>query len=229
MHEASLHENNVFVTLTYKEAPESLNYVDYPLFMRRLRKARGYARFFCAGEYGEENARPHYHAVLFGVSFGDGVYLGKSPAGFRLYRSDELSALWKLGHCSYGDVTFNSAAYVARYVMKKVTGDASEAHYAGRMPEFCRMSLKPGIGERWLDKYWSDVFPQGKVVSRGHLANAPRYYRKKFAARFPELARSQSFDQLEEKAGRLEEEAPSRLAAKEAVNEARLGMLKRKL
>lgn len=229
MHEAQLHEHNSFVTLTYREAPESLDYGDYQLFMRRLRNARGYARFFCAGEYGEERLRPHFHAVLFGVGFSDGVYLGKSEAGFKLYRSDALSELWKLGHASYGSVTFESAAYVARYVVKKVTGDRADDHYRGRVPEFARMSLRPGIGARWLDKYWSDVFPAGKVVARGHLANAPRFYRKKFAQRFPDLARAQSYEQMEDASLRVEENAPDRIEAKKEVTKARLGMLKRKL
>lgn len=229
MHEAALHENNVFVTLTYKEAPNSLEYGDFQRFMRRLRKERGYARFFACGEYGEEGGRPHFHAVLFGVRFDDGEYLGKSGSGSKLYRSVALSELWPHGYASYGSVTFESAAYVARYVVKKVTGDGADAHYAGRVPEFARMSLRPGIGARWLEKYWSDVFPEGKVVSRDHVSNAPRYYRKKFAERFPDLARVRSDEQMEEIQKRVEEDAPGRLKAKEAVTVARLGMLKRKI
>jgi len=229
MHEASMHESNSFVTLTYKESPESLVYSDYQMFMRRLRKARGNSRFFCAGEYGELKARPHFHAVLFGVGFDDGEYLGKSDAGFKLYCSDALSELWPLGFASYGSVTFESAAYVARYVVKKVTGELADFHYAGRVPEFARMSLRPGIGQSWLEKYWSDVFPSGKVVSRGFVANAPRYYRKKFAAKFPLLAREMSFRQMEDSQNEIEEQFPSRLAAKEAVTGARLRMLKRKI
>lgn len=120
MHEAKMHERNSFVTLTYKDAPVSLQYRDYQLFMKRLVKARGSCRFFCGGEYGEAGGRPHFHAVLFGVSFEDSRYLGKSPAGFKLYRSDALSELWKLGFSSVGAVSFESAAYVARYAVKKL-------------------------------------------------------------------------------------------------------------
>lgn len=229
MHEASMHENNSFVTLTYKDAPDSLDYGDFQRFMRRLRKERGYARFFCCGEYGEEGGRPHFHAVLFGVSFSDRASLGKGDSGFRVFRSDELSELWPAGFASVGDVTFESAAYVARYVVKKVTGDEAAAHYGDRTPEFARMSLKPGIGARWLEKFWSDVFPSGKVVARGFVSNAPRFYRKKFAARFPELAAAQSAKQMEEVQLRVEEDAPDRVRAKEAVTRARLSMLKRKI
>lgn len=229
MHEASLHEHNSFVTLTYKEAPESLDYGDFQLFMRRLRRERGYARFFCCGEYGEEGGRPHFHAVLFGVSFSDGALVGKSESGFRVYRSDELSALWKLGFASFGAVTFESAGYCARYVVKKVTGEGADAHYEGKKPEFARMSLRPGIGARWLDKYFSDVFPDGKVVSRGHLANAPRFYRKVFARKFPALAARQSDRYLADMASRVQDNSPARIEAKRTVAEARLSMLKRKI
>lgn len=230
MHEASMHENNSFVTLTYKEAPVSLEYSDYQLFMRRVRREFGYARFFMSGEYGELHERPHFHAILFGVRFSDGSYLGKSEAGFKLYRSECLSGLWKLGHASFGAVSFESAAYVARYVVKKVTGAAAVAHYGARVPEFARMSLRPGIGERWLEKYWADVWPSGQVVVRdGRVGNAPRYYRKKFAARFPELAERLSLEQQEVMQSKVEENFPARLEAKAAVTSARLKMLKRKL
>lgn len=229
MHEASMHDNNSFVTLTYKEAPQSLVYRDFQLFMRRVRKEYGYARYFMCGEYGEAGGRPHFHAVLFGLSFPDRASLGKSDSGFRVFRSNALSALWPAGFASVGDVTFESAAYVARYVVKKVTGMDAEAFYGEREPEFARMSLKPGIGARWLDRFWSDVFPSGKVVSRGFVSNAPRFYRKKFAARFPDVARRQSFEQLEVVASRVEDNTPARLEAKESVELARLAMLKRKI
>lgn len=229
MHEAQMHDWNSFVTLTYAKAPESLEYSDFQLFMRRLRKARGYARFFCSGEYGDERGRPHFHAVLFGVRFEDGRCIGRSPAGFKLYDSPDLLSLWRLGHCSVGSVTFESAAYVARYVVKKITGEAAEEHYGGRRPEFAQMSRKPGIGSAWLDKFWTDVFPASRVVVNGVEANPPRFYRKRFRERFPMAARDLQFEQAEKVLGELDENAPKRLEAKEAVQRARLSMLKRKL
>lgn len=229
MHEAQLHDHNSFVTLTYADAPLSLEYGDFQVFMRRLRKARGYARFFCSGEYGDERGRPHFHAVLFGVRFEDGRYLGKSPGGFKLYESADLLSLWRLGHCSVGSVTFESAAYVARYVVKKVTGEAAAEHYGGRRPEFAQMSRKPGIGSKWLEQYWSDVYPRGKVVVNGVEANPPRFYRKRFAERFPRAAEAMSFEQQEEVQARVEDNTPVRVEAKRVVQLARLAMLKRKL
>ena len=135
MHEAQMHENNCFITLTIN--PEelekrknkwSLDHREFQLFMKRLRKKYGEVRFYMCGEYGEENKRPHYHACLFGVEFED-KELHRVRRGIPLYKSETLNKLWKLGFCTIGDVTFESAAYVARYIMKKVTGEKAEEHY----------------------------------------------------------------------------------------------------
>ena len=46
---------------------QTLYYPDVQLFLKKLRKAyKSKLRFFCAGEYGEQTARPHYHMILYG-------------------------------------------------------------------------------------------------------------------------------------------------------------------
>lgn len=188
MHEAQLHERNSFVTLTYAKAPLTLHYTDYQAFMRRLRKSTpALVRFYMAGEYGELTARPHFHAILFGIDWEDKKLFKKTPSG-NLYTSQTLTNLWAAGHCTTADVTFQTAAYVARYVMKKVTGPAATHHYqvldpttgelVTRRPEFNKMSLKPGIAAAWFERFRSDVFPGGQVVQNGNLRKAPRYYDK---------------------------------------------------
>lgn len=161
VHEASMYEHNSFVTLTYDEdnLPNrgQLRYDHWQNFAKRLRKQiePSRVRFFMCGEYGEENGRPHYHACLFGHDWEDKKYHMTTNAGEKLYTSESLDKLWGHGLCSTGDVTFASAGYVARYVLKKITGDAAEEHYRrfdelGHYqlePEFCGMSLKPGLGE----------------------------------------------------------------------------------
>ena len=174
VHEASLHENNCFITLTYDDAhlPSdlSLNLVHFQKFMKRLRKRFGDGiRFFHCGEYGENFGRPHYHACLFNFDLPDRV-LWSTRSGVNLYTSHILSSLWPFGFVTVGDVTFESAAYVARYVMKKVTGKNAQDHYEWvhpitgqvyeRAPEYVTMSRRPGIGKGWLEKYMSDVFPR---------------------------------------------------------------------
>ena len=237
MNEASLHEENCFITLTYKDAPKSLQYRDFQLFMKRLRRQWPGVRFYMCGEYGEDFGRPHYHAVLFGMNFPD-RYRWRKVNGHQLYRSPKLEALWQLGHCEIGAVTFESAAYVARYCMKKITGDAAEAHYSyvdedtgevcRREPEFCHMSLKPGIGARWLEKYQSDVYPAGEMVVRGVKSKSPRYYDKLYRR----VDRVEHDYMKSERAANITpaqhaEGSASRLKVREAVATARVSSLKR--
>ena len=193
MHEAQLHDSNCFITLTYSDqylpSDRSLHYEHFQKFMKRLRKfSKVPIRFYMCGEYGEKLQRPHYHACIFGYDFPDKKFLTKTPSGDFLYTSEILSKLWPFGITSIGSLTFQSAAYVARYIMKKITGDQSFNHYNevdqdgvivnSRVPDFTRMSLKPGIGAGWLEKYHSDVYPHDHVVVKGRPTSVPRYYDK---------------------------------------------------
>lgn len=195
LHEASLYDRNAFITLTYDDAHlppgGSLSYPDFQRFMKRLRRRIGSkVRFYAGGEYGEQGTiRPHFHACLFGYDFPDKVFFKRSSSGDKLYTSKLLEFLWPFGISSVGDVTFQSAAYIARYCVAKRTGDAAKSWYAcdefidenGEVrdsvtPEFNRMSLKPGIGSRWLDKFQTDVYPRDYVVVNGVKVKPPKYY-----------------------------------------------------
>lgn len=182
VHEAKLYDDNCFVTLTY--APEhlpsrgSLVKKHIQDFMKRLRKKfsdRKIRVFYC-GEYGDQLSRPHYHLCLFNLDFPDKERLFKIQGNWS-YSSNILSQLWTFGHSSVTGFSFETAAYVARYCTKKITGSIASDHYQGRVPEFCGMSLKPGIGKNWFDKYAkTDLFPHDNVVSRGVKCKPPRYY-----------------------------------------------------
>lgn len=192
VHEASLHKRNCFVTLTYDDphlpAGGGLSLRDWQLFMKKLRKYAGRCkvRFFMCGEYGEKFCRPHFHACLFNWDFADKV-LWSVRDGVRLYRSPRLEKLWGNGFCSVGDVTFESAAYVARYIMKKVTGAGAPDRYdvfdrkTGEVfqesrPEFVTMSRRPGIARGWFEKFSLDTYPSDFVVLRGMKMKPPRFY-----------------------------------------------------
>lgn len=169
-HEASLHEDNCFITLTYD--PEhyprdgSLSKPALQKFFKRLRKRRGKFRYYACGEYGNESFRAHYHAILFGLDFPDKV-LYTTTQGNELFISPELASIWQFGFSTIGNVSFESCAYVVRYCMKKVTGEEAEAHYrsvdpeTGEIyaiePEFALMSRRPGIGRDWFLKFRKDV------------------------------------------------------------------------
>lgn len=195
MHESSLHRDNSFLTLTYREEDLPLGERDYPtlaprdlmLFWKKLRRELqrqgrnldvNPIRYFACGEYGDKRGRPHYHACLFGF-YPEDARLYSVKNGNRVYSSGFLDSVWKLGDVRIGDVTFESASYVARYIMKKQTGKAAEIYDERRIePEFTRMSRNPGIGADWFAKYGATVFPRDRVVVRGFEAPPPRYYLK---------------------------------------------------
>jgi hypothetical protein len=245
MHEASQWDENCFVTLTYARdclPPDgSLEHRDFQLFLKRVRKhfAPSRVRFYMCGEYGETTLRAHYHACLFGVNFSsDRVPAGKSASGMAFYDSALLSKLWGHGRVSVQDLTKETASYCARYIMKKVLGKDSEKAYEfvdsdgvvhKRRPEYAAMSLKPGIGAAWFEKYGRDVFPHDFVVADGMKFTPPRYYDKLF-----KRGKSVKLDEVEfarqERAKRsAPDQTDERRRVREIVHEARVSTLKRNL
>ncbi len=238
-HEASLYEDNAFITLTYSDAhlpsDGSLNLVHFQKFIKRLRKQYGpKIRYYHCGEYGEKFKRPHYHACLFNFDFED-KKLFQIKNNNRYYTSEILQTLWPMGFSIIGDVTFQSAAYVARYIMKKINGAAAENHYANPetgeilKPEYTTMSRRPGIGSAWLKKYQSDVYPGDFVVMGGKKMKPPKYYDRQY-----ELTNPSEYGQLKTdrvlNAKKFESNnTPERLKTREVVQKARLNLLPRKL
>lgn len=186
--EQRMHAESAFLTLTYSDKNLPLNgslvVRDLQLFMKRLRKRRAKGlRFFGCGEYGETTRRPHYHVLLLNTMFPDQIFCKKSFTGdFDLKTSVELSELWPFGEHWIGDVTFQSAAYVARYCIKKVTGKNAEAHYGERQPEFTCMSRRPGIGYTWFTRHGDEAYARDSCVANGREVGLPRYYDTKYEA-----------------------------------------------
>ncbi len=185
-HEAYLYDDNCFITLTYADehlrfTPEglpTLHRPDLTLFLKRLRKRFNHKiRYFGCGEYGSKLFRPHYHLVLFNHDFKD-KSLFKSGK-FPLFISNVLQELWPFGPSIVAGFSFESAAYTARYCVKKINGSSADEHYSGRVPEFSAMSRKPGLGCDFFFKYYYDIVNYDRVVSRGgHASQPPRYYDK---------------------------------------------------
>ena len=162
--ESFLHSSNCFVTLTYKdlELPATLDGLmtldkaDVQKFIKKLRKKVNpkKIRYFYCGEYGDKTQRPHYHLALYG--------LGMEHTGL-------ITDTWDKGHVMVGDLTIDSANYIAKYVTKKMTNPNNrqvEEWLHGRSPEFAHMSLKPGIGAGTIKKIARDTYgllPDGEV------------------------------------------------------------------
>jgi len=197
-----MHSENCFITLTYDDDflpfGGSLYRPDFQKFCKRLRKKVGPFRLFYCGEYGETTRRPHYHAILFGFRPNDPELF--SQGKHKLYESKLLRETWGLGHASFGEATFETAAYVARYVTKKITGPAAEKHYQtvdpetgeiyDLVPEFNGMSRRPGIGLPWLKKYGRGAYERDEVVLRSKAMKPPRAYDLQFEVTDPLLFQS---------------------------------------
>lgn len=191
MKERKLHDHSSFLTLTYHDdhlprtpsGRPTLVLEDVQLFLKRLREefAPKRLRFFQCGEYGEKTLRPHYHMILFGEDFNkDRTPIENSRSGYAQYQSPTLTKIWGLGRCTISEVSFESAAYVARYCLKKITGPASKNHYQGAKPEFVTMSRRPGIASQYFADYKNDVYPHDEIIpDLGRPASLPpRYFDK---------------------------------------------------
>jgi len=184
---------------------------DFQDFMKRLRKRfKGYEpvpdskrypiRYFHCGEYGEKLQRPHHHACIFNFQFPDRVqwesYKVSSAARNRvkeqtkLYTSKILTELWTHGLAVIGEVTWQSAAYVARYITKKINGAEAAVHYLNGHPdletgecyylepEYITMSRCPGIGSYWFDLHGEDQYNKDYITHLGKKYGIPAFYDK---------------------------------------------------
>lgn len=185
------------------------------------------------GEYGTENWRPHYHAILFNWDWKDKKYYKTTGSGEKIYLSETLEKLWPHGYSSTAAATFESAAYIARYCMQKVTGEAAHEHYKRHdsqgeyqlIPEFNQASRKPGIGGDWWKFYKNDVYQHDYVVMNGVKTNVPKYYDKLLKRIDPD--KMQEFKESREWNGyqnRIDNTA-ERLLVKEQVAKAKLQQL----
>lgn len=181
--------NDQFYTLVKK---------DFQDFMKRLRASKLVCgkklRFYAAGEYGDNTFRPHYHVILFGLSLADISDLqnfGRNELGQTHYISDSIRSIWSHGFVLVSDVSWNTFAYVSRYVTKKAMSTHLVSEMLNQMPEFSLMSRKPGIGRFYLDEH-PDCFEYQSIVlsdkEGSKKVNIPKYFVKQLELTDPERA-----------------------------------------
>jgi hypothetical protein len=165
------------------ESVQTLLYTDVQKFLKRLRKAyKKKLRFFCAGEYGEQTARPHYHMILYGWEPTDLKQLYKiHHNGY--YTSEWLEKLWGNGQIQIAQAVPETYRYVAGYVTKKmyeIDGQKANVYYKlGQQKPFACMSLKPGLGDSYYQEHKEEIWRQGYIqCTNGKQAQIPRYYEK---------------------------------------------------
>jgi hypothetical protein len=206
--------------------------------MKRFRKQNSNQtiRFFHCGEYGEKFSRPHYHACIFGYDFPDKKLKQAREEG-SYYTSQLLSDLWGKGHCILGDVTFESAAYVARYITKKVTGQLADMHYNNvnfstgeiieRRPEYVTMSRRPGIAKGWIDKYLHSTFDNDRVIINGKIIRPPKYYDGQYEISHPERLAKLKAKRIKKAKQHAENNTLERRMVREECQELKFKQLKR--
>jgi len=192
IHEARMHRENRFLTLTYdnEHLPTELRPKHLTDFIKRLREHRSRdteniflgtrsasIRYLACGEYGDKTERPHYHLSLFNCGFADEIRYSNE-----LRESQTLTAIWGKGAAKLATFTPRTAGYVANYLVKEGKKTYYMADHDGviheREPPFRRMSKNPAIGRTWLEKYGNDL-QHGYIIKPGGMkVRIPRYYTK---------------------------------------------------
>lgn len=193
VHEAKMHEKNSFITLTYSNEhlkSTKLVYADWQNFMKKLRKTQdGPIGCFVTGEYGDENKRPHWHALLFNYDFPDKKYYRTTEGGNGVYTSATLERLWGFNDSEerpneIGDVNILTAGYCARYAAKKL---AHDKEFNEEFKPISKKSSKYAIGRKWLERYYqTDCFNSGRLtLADGSTSSIPRYYERWLKQKHP--------------------------------------------
>lgn len=213
--EMQKYDQNCFITFTYDEehVPErwycdletkkervslTLDKRDLQLFWKRLREDGNNCRYYACGEYGDKYARPHMHAIIFGYRPDDLIpasqyndkFVDASELGYNYFVSPYLNSVWKKGAVLVADASWESAAYTARYVMKKLKGMARSFYDRNCIePEFVTMSRKPGIGSDWFDdnkKCYATFLKQYIKTEKGSREMCKiRYFDEKIEDKYP--------------------------------------------
>lgn len=160
--------SNKFMTLNKKHCQDFmklLRYYQNEFYKQRKipKKEWRKIRYYTAGEYGSEGARPHYHIILFDA-----------------YPECVLDA-WTMGSVYFGSVSSASVGYSLKYMSKagKIPIHARD----DRVPEFALMSK--GLGKNYLTDemikwHETDMYNRMYLNYEGQKkCSMPRYYKDK--------------------------------------------------
>jgi hypothetical protein len=188
--ETKQNPTGIFLTLSYdnKHLPigelgnPTLRKRDITLFKKRLRERTGATiKTFECGEYGEKRGRPHYHMIIWNWKPTDERLIKQNISGDSLFNSQYLEKIWSKGLIIYGNISYESAAYVARYVNKK---KITRALAPDQEETYINMSRKEGIGKgEWTinhEKYQklNSIYVPTKNGTK--ICKIPRYYLKQW-------------------------------------------------
>lgn len=205
MLELPYHESSYFLTLTYDDnhlrygdvhdengflvQNPTLYKKDLQDFFKRLRKNYKYdnhLKYYACGEYGDNTGRPHYHCIIFGLKLDDLQVYKQSRLGFNYYNSSFINSIWTFGHVVIADVSWETCAYTARYILKKQLGLSSDYYdEVNILPEFNVMSLKPAIGYEYFKDHKDEIYDLDtiylKTQTKGLKIKPPKYFDNKMS------------------------------------------------
>lgn len=235
MLEAQKYKHNEFITLTYdnEHLPTQNMVVDFETgeveergtlvpehvskFMKDLRRYYQYhynhdgIRFYACGEYGSLNQRPHYHLIVFNLPVMDKEFGFTNKKGSINYKSETIQKIWNKGLTSLCPVTWETCAYTARYMMKKIKGKETTdiLKESGFIQEFVRMSRNGGIGKDYYLENKEKIYQNDEIFIRKsnglEKIKPSRYYDKLFDIENPE--RMSEIKEERKKAAMIAEEA----------------------
>lgn len=214
---------------------------DLKKFMKDLRRYYEHhynhtgIRFYACGEYGSKEeyidrhgnkrvgtARPHFHLIIFNLPVKDKEYFFTNKNHDRIYTSQILfEKIWKKkGIVGIGDVTFESAAYVARYVMKKLKGPNAEENYKlqGIEPEFVRMSRKPGIAYQFFEENKDKIYDLDEIWITNNKGLAQKVKPSKYYDRLFDLDSPEAMKAIKERRAEAGKEAMDILLQKTSLS-----------
>jgi len=173
--EDQAHTVSCWTTLTYEEKykPPTLEKTHLSGWLKRLRarvwrETKTKVRFFASGEYGEKFGRPHYHAILYGLSADNTA----------------IQEAWPFGGTKEYPLSPPAISYIAGYTSKKVgianrdltthmervDPDTGEVYFY--QPPFLQMSLRPGIAAN-VKQHWRSW--RDSAITDGHKMPVPRF------------------------------------------------------
>lgn len=209
--ESKLWKQNFFVTITYNEdninIPEWIEDQDgytydndgtwtgtlvpkhLTQFIKNVRQImkrehnQDNIRFMACGEYGTETERPHYHIIFFNLKLPiEDLYNPRIIHKEIYYQSHIIERAWKYGISNVSECSWNTIAYTARYITKKINGPNSLQEYSekGQIKEFFRVSRMPGIGEGYYQKHWKEIYEKDEIIIKNKQGiiscKPPKYF-----------------------------------------------------
>ena len=191
--EKATNPNCQFLTLTYNNdnlpKDRGLHKDDLQDFFKSFRQELEYAggdkiKYFACGEYGDNPQRltngeyikrPHYHSIIFGI---DDSMETRMMINNAWKKQEDWKLFGKTWRKTLGNVSADSASYVAGYCQKKLFGKYADWEYGDKQPPFQLQSQR--IGEKYFLEHAEQYIKDGFIFFNGKKHPIPETWKRKF-------------------------------------------------